>query len=64
MPFAERHGEIMSYDLEKYLNDKLETLVKGALKVTLKNPKQSAFFMRFTSQADVYYTNKKRLFGN
>jgi MoaA/NifB/PqqE/SkfB family radical SAM enzyme len=39
----------MSYDLEKYLNDKLEMLVKNALKVTLKNPKQGAFFMRFTS---------------
>ena len=41
----------MGIDLEKYLNDGLERLVTNALKVTLKNPKQSAFFLRFASSA-------------
>ena len=39
----------MSLDLEQYLNEGAERLVKDALRVTLKNPKQSAFFVRFAA---------------
>ena len=41
----------MSFDLEQYLSREVERLVKDALRVTLKNPKQSAFFLRFSSAA-------------
>ena len=37
----------MEFNLEKYLSDGIEQLIKDALKVTFKNPKQSAFFLRF-----------------
>jgi len=39
----------MSFDLERYLSDGIERLIKDALKVTFKNPKQSAFLLRFAS---------------
>jgi len=39
----------MSFDLEQYLNNGIEQLVRDALRVTWKNPKQSAFFLRFTA---------------
>ena len=37
------------FDLQDYLSDQIEILVKDALRVTLKNPKQSMFFTRFAS---------------
>jgi len=37
----------MSFDLEHYLSSGIERLFKDALKVTFKNPKQSAFLLRF-----------------
>jgi len=37
------------FDLQKYLSDQIELLVKDALRVTLKNPKQSVFFARYAS---------------
>lgn len=39
------------FDLEQYLSGELERLVKDALRVTLKNPRQSAFFTRFAITA-------------
>ena len=39
----------MSIDLEQYLNEGIERLVRDALRVTLKDPKQGAFFARFAS---------------
>ena len=41
----------MDFNLEQYLNRELNRLVKDALRVTLKNPKQSAFFARFAAAA-------------
>ncbi|GHU77985.1 radical SAM protein [Clostridia bacterium] len=38
-------------DIEKYLSDGVEVLVKGAMKATLKNPKESAFLMRYAAAA-------------
>jgi len=37
------------FDLQKYLSDQIELLVRDALRVTLKNPKQSLFFTRFAA---------------
>jgi len=39
----------MKFDLEQYLNDGIAQLVKDALRISVKNPKQSAFFLRFTA---------------
>ncbi|MCL1873749.1 MAG: radical SAM protein [Clostridiales bacterium] len=39
----------MNFDLEQYLTDGIEQLVKDALRVTLRNPKQSGFFLRFAA---------------
>ena len=43
------NGTDNNIDLEQYLSREVERLVKDALRVTLKNPKQSAFFLRFSS---------------
>jgi len=39
------------FDLERYLSSGIEQLIKDAVKVTFKNPKQSAFFLRFAKSA-------------
>ena len=39
----------MSIELEQYLNNGIERLVKDALKATLKNPRQSSFFLQFAA---------------
>jgi len=39
------------FDLAQYLSNGIEQLIKSALKVTFKNPKQSAFFLRFAKSA-------------
>ena len=39
----------MSFDLEQYLTLEVEKLIKDVLKITLKDPKQSAFFLRFAA---------------
>jgi len=39
------------FNLEQYLSNGIEQLIKDALKVTFKNPKQSAFFLRFGKAA-------------
>ncbi|MCL2496862.1 MAG: radical SAM protein, partial [Clostridiales bacterium] len=39
----------MDFDLAQYLSAGIEQLVKDALRVTLKNPKQSAFFLSFAA---------------
>jgi len=41
----------MSFDLEQYLSKGIEDLIKDAIKVAFKNPKQSAFFLRYTKSA-------------
>lgn len=40
----------MSFSIENYLKTGLTRLVKDALKVSLKNPKQSAFFLNFNKE--------------
>jgi len=42
----------MIFDLQQYLTDGLGRLIKDALKVTFKNRKQSAFFLRFAQSAN------------
>jgi len=39
----------MEFNLERYLSDGIEKLVKNALRVTRKSPKQIAFFLRYKS---------------
>jgi len=39
----------MDFSLEKYLSKGIETLVKDAVRVSFKSPKQIAFFMRYKS---------------
>jgi MoaA/NifB/PqqE/SkfB family radical SAM enzyme len=39
------------FDIEKYLSDGVEYLVKSAIKASLKNPKESAFLMRYAASA-------------
>lgn len=36
-----------TFDLEKYLNGGIEMIVKGAIKASLKNPRESVFLTRF-----------------
>lgn len=35
------------FNLEQYLTGGVENIVKSALRATLKNPKESAFMMRY-----------------
>jgi MoaA/NifB/PqqE/SkfB family radical SAM enzyme len=39
------------FNLEKYLSDGVEALVKSAMKSTLKNPKESAFLLKYATHA-------------
>jgi MoaA/NifB/PqqE/SkfB family radical SAM enzyme len=39
------------FDIEQYLSDGVEDLVKGAIKASLKNPKESAFLARYMISA-------------
>lgn len=39
------------FDLEQYLNNGVEDIVKNALKATLKNPLETAFLMRYAKAA-------------
>jgi MoaA/NifB/PqqE/SkfB family radical SAM enzyme len=41
----------MSFDLEPYLSEGMEHLVKNILRLTLANPRQSAFFLRYAAAA-------------
>jgi len=49
----------MSFDLEQYLTKGIEQLIKDGIRVAFKNPKQSAFFLRFTSSAKKASTRRK-----
>ena len=40
-----------NFDLEKYLNDGIEDIVKATIKATFKNPKGSIFFAKFANSA-------------
>ena len=37
------------FDLQKYLSDGVEQVIKDALKATLKDPRESAFLVRFAA---------------
>ena len=37
------------FDLENYLTTGVENIVKGAIKATLKDPKESAFMVSFAA---------------
>lgn len=39
---------IDEFDLEEYLNNGVEEIIKGAIKVSLKNPKESLFISKYT----------------
>ncbi len=39
----------MDFNLEKYLTGGVENIVKGAIKATLKNPKESAFMVQYAT---------------
>lgn len=39
------------FNLEKYLSEGIKNIIKDAVKATLKNPKQSAFFLKYASSA-------------
>jgi len=41
----------MNLNLEQYLNNGMERLIKDALRVTLKNPRQSTFFLQYAAAA-------------
>lgn len=49
----------MAFDLEKYLTLGVEGIVKDTLRVSYKNPKQSAFFLKFAA-ASVKATERRR----
>lgn len=38
-----------NFDLQNYLTQSVETLVSGVIKATLKNPKESAFMLKFAT---------------
>ena len=41
----------MDFSLEQYLSEGVERLIKDAIRVSFKNPKQSAFFLRYVTAA-------------
>ena len=50
-----------SFDLQEYLSRGIETFVADVVKATLKNPKESAFMLKFAAAAAA--ANKKRRGG-
>ncbi|NTV78921.1 MAG: radical SAM protein, partial [Clostridiales bacterium] len=49
-----------NFDLEKYLSNGVENIVKGAVRATLKDPKESIFMVKYAISSKEA-TNKRRL---
>jgi 2-iminoacetate synthase ThiH len=49
-----------NFDLEKYLSNGVENIVKGAIRATLKNPKESIFMAKYAISSKEA-TKKRRL---
>ena len=47
-----------SFDLQQYMTEGVERVVKDAVKATLKNPRESAFMLRFAAASKA--ASKKR----
>ena len=47
-----------SFDIQKYMTDGVEKVVSEAIKATLKNPRESAFMLRFAAASRA--ASKKR----
>ena len=63
MEQAEVYCDIMdtNFDLQSYLTEGVEKIVSEAIKATLKNPKESAFMLKFAA-ASRLASNKRRKF--
>ena len=46
------------FDLQKYLSEGVEQVIKDALKATLKDPRESAFLVKFAASCAA--ADKKR----
>ena len=49
------------FDLQEYLSNGIERVVKEALRATLKDPKESAFMLRFAAAARAASNKRKKL---
>ena len=48
-----------NFDLQSYLTEGVEAIVKDALRATLRNPKESAFMARFAASAAIASTRRE-----
>lgn len=50
-----------SFDLEQYLSSGIENIVRGAIRATLKNPKETAFLLQYAAYAKAAATRRLAL---
>lgn len=50
-----------SFDLQAYLTEGVERIVEGAVKATLKNPRESMFMLRFAAASKAASRQRKKL---
>ena len=48
------------FDLQEYLTDGVERIVSEAVKATLRNPKESAFMLRFAAASRTASKKQRR----
>ena len=56
--------ELKGFDLQEYLSNGIERVVKEALRATLKDPKESAFMLRFASATRAASKKRQKLEEN
>lgn len=56
--------ELKGFDLQEYLSNGIERVVKEALRATLKDPKESAFMLRFAAATRAASKKRKKLEEN
>lgn len=56
--------ELKGFDLQEYLSNGIERVVKEALRATLKDPKESAFMLRFAAETRAASKKRKKLEEN
>ena len=54
-------NDVNGFDLQGYLSDGIERVVKEALRATLKDPKESAFMLRFAAATRAASKKRKKL---
>ena len=49
-----------NFDLQSYLTEGVEDIVAGALKATLKNPRESAFMLKFAAASRIASAKRRK----